>query len=326
MTEKIESIRNYSFLDERQKKELFLDLAHIAFKHLKAYYNTRSYSYLSTENTLEEYSIESITPLFLQYGSSNQIYLQYQLENWKTPIKQKEHAAYFLYKIISCNIENFLIKKFKENDPFFAKIYSNVKFISNKKQYSKISILGTSYLVKEHSKSSYTNLIDYDSFDLLPEELFVSDVENILENLLNYLLTKTNYHPAIPINQLVRRIKKVYELQYSMETPDYTTLHISDSINVSSVIENAYLMVGKKVDSIYVNKSKITEKESIQIKSILYDISHALGNGGMSRGLFYYASKEFPNISKHEFQIKYHPILDYLVRLLKKEIVKELDS
>lgn len=324
MLEKIDLIINYDRISEKEKKDFFYDLASIALKYLQENYKSQCYRYLSTETTLEDYAIESISPLFLQYGSTNQIYLQYQLEKWRTPITKKEQATFFIYKVVSYNVENLLVKKFKEADPFFEKIYSNLKFTINKKGYFKTCLFGTCYIVKDIYHSPNKKLINVEDFSSLPEYLFIENVEVVIDNLFNYLGTQTNFEMAIPVNLLVRRIKHVYELQYSIDTPNHTNLHINDSINISSIIDKAFEFVQEKVDSIYLRKSRISFEESIHLKNVLAEISHALGNGGISRGLYFYTEKEFPNISKSEFHNKYHPILDYLIRILKKEITKSL--
>lgn len=45
-----------------------------------------------------------------------------------------------------------------------------------------------------------------------------------------------------------------------------------------------------------------------------------LKNGGVNPGLFKYIEPYINNLSKEEYQLKYHNILEYLLKLMKNKI------
>lgn len=95
-------------------------------------------------------------------------------------------------------------------------------------------------------------------------------------------------------------------------------------MTVENIIKDGLNVVNNKLSD-YVRKNKLNESESDNLKSALTDIAVDLADGGMNRGLYNYMEPYVENLEKSLYEKKYYPVLDYMVRILKENIKKDLE-
>ena len=129
--------------------------------------------------------------------------------------------------------------------------------------------------------------------------------------------------PAIPLNALATRIKGIQNTTY-----DNLQEHniIESLIFVNEIVDHAYSDAELKLTTGYYNKGKISDDDYTLLKNILYEISRDMINGGSNISLCKYMLENDQSITKEEYQERYQNILEYLYKVMKKNISNELKN
>jgi hypothetical protein len=273
----------------------------------------------SEEITLQELALDSIATLF-EYDSEkqlSQLFIAYR--KWEPPVQNESDALKFLLKIVHSRVEQHISKLLRNSDPFFSKIMDWVNYAIKKNGYKKLSYLGTVYIVREDVTSISGKLITENDFNRIPLSIF-SDKKNLIKNLLSYIKENLDYSPAIPLNQLIFRLKESSSSVFAVS--ESTTEQIEER-DVESIVSSALEATFAKLSE-YVTKGKISENEEIIFRKTLSDIVFDLRDGGMNKGLYKYFILNCDGLSMDVFQEKYQNKLEYLVRILKANIADEL--
>ena len=261
-------------------------------------------------------AIDSIAPLFLS-NSQNELQISRIFRKWGNKINSEQDALYFLNRIVSKRVNQRITHILKESDPFFAKIYDSVGYLIKKNGFKKQNYFGTVFIVEKKIKYS---VIDNDTFNSLPVELFISQ-DKMIYNLLNYIENETEYFPAIPVNTLVNKIKHISFEGYfeaNESTNHLLNYELKESVNLG--LNNAM----QKLYYSYIENKKLTESEIQSFENTLNDIAFDLKNGGLKPGLYDYLKINMPELKKELFHLKYQNILEYLLKIMKKRVAAEL--
>jgi hypothetical protein len=292
----------------------------IALKFLNSKYQSERTKFLNLGYTFADIAIDAITPLFIENQTTKEIGIIKSFRDWHTPIETEPQAQYFLNKIVVNRVEQELIHIYKEADPFFAKIHDSVEFIIEKEGYNKQTRFGTVYLFKNKSDKAI-NLIPTEEFDRIPDSNFVGKTKSVIANLFT-LLEETAYIKAIPVNLLTKRLKHIILANGSLNSTSFSENH-EERLDIQKLVSNALSFTINKLDTSY--SHKLTPVESTAFKKALSAISADLTNGGISAELFEYLRDHIEDLNKEYFYKKYHSILDYLHRVLQKEIASRFD-
>lgn len=265
-------------------------------------------------------AIDAIVPLFSCTKDDAGIYLSKVLNSWNTPIENELDAKYFLHKIIWESMEQHISKFLKETDPVFAKILASFHYHIEKLGLSKISCFGVSYIVKDKGSVMYSRLIDPDTFDSLPDELFYGSKDCMLRDLLRYIRENTSFCAAVPLNALIMRIKNLNEQELSFRAKSSNQVNIEDSIIFREIVESAFQQSVRKLEEIYHKSEKLDSAEIETIEMVLKDILKDIEQTGSTGGLFEYFNRYMPGVSRQDFYKKYHQVLDHSVRILKRNL------
>jgi hypothetical protein len=156
----------------------------------------------------------------------------------------------------------------------------------------------------------------------LKKKVFVK--KELFLKLFEYLVTETNYHPAIPLNVLVKRIKSFYLSEpISVNTISNSS---ENQIDINSLIESNLLIIKNKLFNYYVLGGKLEDNEAQFIYKSFQTISFDMLNGKISSTLYEYLKDNCPALTKEEFYSRYHPIMNYLLVQFKESISKEITS
>ncbi len=127
--------------------------------------------------------------------------------------------------------------------------------------------------------------------------------------------------PAIPFNALINRLKNQHRNDFMLHHSTAAELSQPGDY-IDSVIDKGVTAAGEKLAH-YLEMGRITGEEESAFLKMIADIAEDLRDGGISRGLYGYFENHF-DYSKDVFNSKYHNIADYLVRVLKSSIEKQL--
>jgi len=292
-----------------------------AFSFLKIKKAHKCFNLSDDLQTLEDIASEAIVQLFVK-NENGELGIIKSYNQWRKPLESEADAQFFINKIVSSRVEQTIPLKLKERDPFFGKILNTIAFITRKGDYKKISYLGTIFIVRSN-QNEFVNLdiISAEDFDKLPIKLFLNKQKELIEGILCYLNENTQYFPAIPLNRLAKKIKYVMLSEYSTATS--TPQHISSNLYVKEIYEDCLGQIKSTITNKYVKTKKLSHFEGDAIAKSFETIISDFQNGGMHSGLFSYIKEEIPELTNEEFYSKYHGIVNYLLKKIKKDLLEK---
>lgn len=305
-------------------RELVSLCSKVAFIVLYKRVNDGSQFLINNVSNLKDVAIDAIVPLFIA-NKCGELPLRNVLLNWDKEINDEASAYYFLHKIICNRIEQEQAKRLKEADPFFGKILRSINHLVESNRINKASWFGILYLIEKDYSRLTQKPIEPEFIENLPSNLFVGTNEKIVNNIFHHIKTETDFFPSIPLNALIRKIKYVNGSFLQQSNQDSMEENFEERINVDQIVSESSDAVRKRIDDVYHSKGKLDKQETDIFKKVLVDLANDLKDGGISRGLYEYVNAHMAELSKETFYKKYHHTLDYLLRLLKKEIVDRLE-
>lgn len=302
-------------------------LAHYCINLSVHYLNARHSSFFqSSSNTLEkriDVAVDAITPLFTEAGNESRLGIEKSLLQWNKNIETEADADFFINRLVWNRTEQTIIAKYKQNDPFFAKIYKTISTCISENNFKKMSFLGIYYIVRDTITKIDGRLISQDSFDNLPDSLFFKKQSALINGLLVYIKKELSCCPAIPINQLIKRIKHLCFRDFnnsSVDDRDKLELNLSLKPALNKSLEE----VNIKLDHYY-EKNKLTKHEYSSFQNAFKNISIDLMNGGNLESLYQYLSDEIPGLTQETFYSKYHRTFNYIFNIFRSSLAEELE-
>ena len=273
-----------------------------------------------SQNSFKSIALEAITPLFLESHYNNQFIIVDLIKNWNPPIRSEEESLFFLNKIISNRIEQHISLKLRESDPLFSKLLNCIKYLIRSGDYCKVNYLGKAYITEGSNKKIDWIVIDDNEFQKIPSYLFY-EKKVLLRSLFEYLKTETNFFPAIPLNELIFKLKHISQSDFV-----YKNSHeeVAEQIEIDETVNTGLKFIEDKLKSTYYDKNKIDQAEYKNFKKALNILASDLRNGGVSSNLYTYLHPHFDDLTKESYQRNYHNIFEYLVKLFKNKVTEEL--
>lgn len=287
-------------------------------------YNYRRFNkFLAAIDSLaEDLALDSVAPLFCIESDNQVLPIIREYKSWQPPIHTEDDAVYFLSKVTASRVEQFLSHLLKERDPFFAKTLDSVNYLIKKNGYKKVRYFGQRYIVSEHCDEINAKVIDQDSFESLPSELFQNQ-KSFLEEIFCYLQKETKFFPAVPLNLLVNRLREINRATHNIVL--HTNGH-SANFEVDEIANAGLSQAIKKLEESYASTNKISQHECENFKKALKDMAEDLKDGGVNRGLYEYLQPYVNGLNKIDYQSKYHNILEYLLKVMKNTIKEEISK
>lgn len=299
-------------------------LIEICFRASKAYFYSKRLklfkNFFESDLSLNDAALDAIVPLFCKETEDQVLPIIKSFNSWQPPVQTETDAIYFLNSVIAGRVEQHISLVLKEKDPLFAKILESIKYLVKTHDCKKVSWLGKQYIIQSVHSEISQKPIDQDSFERLPGALFRNQ-KTLLEDIFTYLIEETNFFPAIPLNDLVMRLKELNLNELQQQTNLNSAAVKSDITEIVSAGLNQSLI---KLNDSYYSTGKMDEHEFENFKKALYDMAEDLKDGGINRGLFDYLKPHSNGLNKEEYQDKYHNILEYLLKVMKNTIKAEL--
>jgi hypothetical protein len=270
--------------------------------------------------TIDEFALDAIAPLFTSEDGEQQIMLKQSFVKWNPPIKSEEDALYFLNKVVSHRVEQHIFSFLRTEDPFFSKILDSINYLIKTQDYKKIYSFGKTFIVETTNDETRLGYIDRVEFEKIPGRLF-NEKGILFESLIHYLKTETDFVPAIPLNDLVYKIKHI-------SLSEFITTESSEEsrkqFELDELIDYAMSKSIEKLNRSYYEKGKLNIAETDSMHKALKDLCEDLKNGGINPGLYYYLQPHINNLTKEFYQETYHNILEYLFKITKSTIAENL--
>ena len=292
-----------------------------AYTYLKYRYKNLDKIFLAEDVTLNELAIDAIAPLFERNDDGTLIKIKAAFENWQPQIETEEKAQFFLNKMVAKSVEKYVSELLRDSDPFFSKLLDSVNYQVEKHDYKKKQILGTTYIIENENLKRIGCLPDAQFILDLPAELFL-DTGTMLHNIFAHLKNQNEKEPAIPLNALINKLKRIKSNNLNFSDK----VEFGNELTIESILENALKKSFHKLDESYFDKGKISVQEKLGIEKALRNISFDMKDGGINPGLHRYFLEQFPAVSFIDYQHKYQNVFEYLYKVLRKEIVKQLDG
>ena len=304
--------RNFNFLVEK-----IFQIAHTYIRHNR----TRIPSFILDGGSKQDLAIEAISVFFIK--NKNNFYpISNSFDTWVPNITNEDETLFFLYKIISLRVEQFITKSLKEADPVTAKILDSLKYLIKKNGYQKKKYFGQKFICNSTSNNLDRHLVTAIELENLPSSYF-QNTDKIFENIFNYFGKDSESNTAIPLNLLATRIKSIRSF---LDTNDFKNDNVESLIFVDDVIASGYNLAYSILINSYFKKGKISEIEVEAYNKTLQDLAEDLKNGGINPGLFKYFKKNMNSISEEIYLKKYHNKLEYLLKIMRTKIKDILEK
>ncbi len=274
----------------------------------------------SGDLTVEDIAIEAISNLFVTNEKRNMLNLKYSLITWNNPIENDTDGLYFLNKIVSMRVNQYLYKLLKESDPLFSKVLDAVNHCIKKDNYKKVVAFGKTYIVDEGIDEIDGDTITAEELNNVPVN-FDYTKNDVLSNLFKYLEKHTSYYQAIPLNALVKRILFNYQKDYESQS-----FHVSspmDRICVEDIVKISIEKTITMLKGTYLEKGKISEQDAFVLGKTIIDIANDLKEGQLNWGIYNYLEVYVPDLTKEIYKDKYQNILEYLVKKFKSYVKEQ---
>ncbi len=310
---------------DRQSLREFIEICTgISLKYLnKRHYKLKTI--FSVNNILfEDIAVDAVAPLFIKYNSLNITGMQKSLTDWDKKLDSESGASFFLHKLIWNRTDQTVVKLLGEIDPVYKKLLKNLIYNAKNTGYKKISYMGELYLIEDSKTEINGTLISESDFNNIPSAFLNGKLNSVIHNIIEYIKKETKSFPAIPLNLLVKRLKRLYLER--IDNPDSFTVNFEISFDLNNILKSSLQNVLNKLNNDYVAKEKLTVSEGESFKLAIKDIVLDLKDGGMNRGMEEYLKPYFINVSVSDLKTRYHNLFAYLVKLLKKDIADRLEK
>ena len=292
----------------------------IAIKYLQAHRLHISKLINKEDLTLQELAMDCMVWLFVKEVDSEVISIQQTFNNWNPAIKTEDECLYFLNRVVASRVEQHIFKLFKEEDPFFSKLLDSVNYLVRTNGFNKIHFLGKTFLTESLEDKFEKNFIPIDEFEKIPTGLF-QNKKTLLEDLFSYLKNETDFNPAIPLNDLINRLKHINFSEYLVNE---FVINEYKKIETNEIVEEGFKSALQKLTHSYADKGKLDANERQAFESALKEMAIDLSDGGINPGLYKYLFPHIAGLTEQDYQIKYHNILEYLLKVMKSKIADSL--
>ncbi len=270
---------------------------------------------LSDDTDIKSFAFEAVSYLFIK-NTNGDYPICVSFSNWEPKITNENETKFFLNKITASRLDQHLIQIYKEHDPLYSKILDSLNYSIKKDNLLKVKFLGQTLVLRRNSNNENKQIIAKDVCNEIPSSYF--NYPNCkLESIFRYLENQGYRNPAIPLNLVINKIKHSYHnnIQKS-EGFDF----IESKIDSEVIVKEGYYHTVDKINDYYYKKGKINKNEKIIFEKTLFDIANDLLHNNFTFGLYNYFRIHSNDISKTEYQNKYHNVIEYLLKFMKNRI------
>jgi len=294
----------------------------ISLSILKSKFSTNGLQLFYDGLQIEDVAMDAIIPLFVN-NSEGLLGIERSMMVWDKNIDDEAEAEHFLVQIIWKRVEQTITKLLKERDPIFEKIHKTLTTCIYNEKLKKIHHIGTVYVLREETSCKSKNFMDDEFFQSIPSSFFKLKQIKLFDKIFEFIKSESNFDLAIPLNNLVKKIKFYYFQSYRANYSTQTKF--DDNFIYNDIVDKGLKTIDDKIETYYVGRNKISGKDADYIMSSFNNISLDVKNGGIHGSLYSYLEKSKPSLTQNEFYSEYHNIMNYLFNQFKMEIVKNFE-
>lgn len=263
----------------------------------------------------KDIAVDAIAPLFTPASDGFIRHLNDIFSDWSPPVQSEEQAHFMLISVLSHRVKQHIHTMMRESDPFFAKILDSLNYHIKKERLVKTEKLKVCYITLADPVGLEMVYCGYE--DLLEIHATHFSIKHISISEILHQLKMDDKPAAIPLLALAKRIK---EVNLSYENPVITCHRTETEFDVDSLSSLARRVVMEKLKHSYLDKGKLSAQESSLMESAIGEMLVDLKDGGIKPGLYHYIEMVDNTICPEVYKQKYHNILEYLLKVLKKEL------
>lgn len=266
--------------------------------------------------TARDIAVDAIAPLFTPASDGLIYHISDVVSGWVPPVQCEEQARFVLISVIARRVRQHIHSLMRESDPFFAKVLDSLNYHIRKEKLRKSEKLHVCYISAEDPDRVSLDYFQYEDLLKLNSSLF--NIKNIsVGAIIAELGCDEKVEAAIPLLALAKRIK---EVNLSFENPVLVCGETETDYDIEAVSSTAMMHVLDKLQFSYLNKEKLTIHEGMMIEKALGEIVFDLKDGGIKPGLYHYIEMIDSSITQETYKSRYHNILEYLVKVMRKEL------
>jgi len=267
----------------------------------------------------KDIAVDAIAPLFTPADDGFISHLHDVFTGWSPPVISEEQAQFMLVSVLAHRVKQHINTMMRESDPFFAKILDSLNYHIKKEKLIKTEKLRVCYISLSDHAGSDIAYCGYE--DLLSIQATLFSIKHISISEILHQLMKNDQPAAIPLLALAKRIK---EVNLSHENPVITCHKTETEFDVESLSTSAKKVVFEKLKHSYLDKGKLNHREADLMERAIAEMLSDLKDGGIKPGLYHYVEMIDSTICPEIYKQKYHNILEYLLKVLKKELAQLL--
>lgn len=279
--------------------------------------------------SLRDLCYDAIASLFARDADNQFSSLYKSFLSWDPAIVDDAGASFFLYRVTVKKTEQRITELYAEADHFFFKILTAVTYQLTQKcenKYKKMNYLGRVYIVRAGTKHIVPPLVDTAKLDDLP--LINNEINSeLFESILNHCEKQCGCFPAIPFNDLIRRLKEIHAPLYAERTIALNSQGISEPLTgteIHSMMDEVIVSLKEKVDKSYVRKGKLSGFEGVAFAGVIEDLGRDMLDGGPEHNLFNYIAGRLPGTTEIEYKTRYKGIIEYMLRSMRSDLYEKI--
>ena len=333
LAKKLKSILT-TIYESRQSEKTITELVHLSRTIISGYLiNTKSSIIQLTGLyglSLSDISYDCLGELFKRNEKGNYQTFTKFFSSLRTPVEDiSEKELFFAFKGLLIQVTGAHIARlYSKIDPAGSKIQRNIKdtlpkvdFFTARKNVNGIYLIAKS--------SSNTSKLPYFNLETI-EHYFVSRAnekmatKKLLKILYDIISEQQNIRKEIYLADAVNLFKKIYsvETKYVADeefiSNDCSNDYKSAEIEHNQIVEKVLNKVDNKID-MYYSKRKITAEQKDALHNSVYDIIQDWLKTGKSNSTLYEYINKYIDIDVKCYRQEIRDILEYIIKLAKKE-------
>jgi hypothetical protein len=280
--------------------------------------------------SVDDFSYDAIAEMFRRDDSGMYQCIRELTACLQLPGSTQEEIEYEMRRLVFNSVNRQIYKSFRDLDPALSKILRNVKrTLQDHRTAMMIDHLGEWVLAPRR-------LVDLQlERPMIPPEILdvelsihmgeIGDLREMLRTIATVLAEQQHYsriYPILGIAQLLRGVyARAFEATGAIEPADDLS-----SDELERFLNPALGRVLRQTGRNYVDKGKVTEQDLRTYARTLFDILMEEFNVQQSgEGNFYdFLVRHDPTVSRQQYLEKHRIILEYLTKLVRRELQESI--
>ncbi|MDX1641906.1 MAG: hypothetical protein R3220_09435 [Balneolaceae bacterium] len=312
---------------DRKELKALIDICHtMALAYLRMKASSRKL-YMIRGERLEDLAWDFIADLFEKNEDGELVKLQEYFENSAIDQLSDHEIKIELRKLVFTKVEDNVFRSFGENDPSLRKIIRNLKLAIRNNDCQNCVCYDDGNIITEENGNQRLPVMPSEFMQMklssrLGEKM---QIPEILIEVINILEDQEQYQKRFSLVTLAAIIRETFvhfnESRTKVNQKPFAERYLLNG-EFEEILDKSSEKVRTTTGIKYVEKGKITKQELLLYTNAARDIvrDHFLDNQE-DYSQFEYLKEHMPNLEYLEFRESKRQILEYLVKLIRRELV-----